>query len=456
MAPASSWGNTARSRHELLELDDRSAPFPPLPLHSTFLPFGNGRSYGDSCLNDGGVLVRTRRADRFISFDRERGTLHCEAGVLLDEILDLIVPAGWFLAVTPGTRLVTVGGAIANDVHGKNHHRTGTFGRHVQHLELLRSDQTRITCSPRDNPTWFAATVAGLGLTGIITAAQIALRPIAGPWIDLETIRFRNLDQFLQLTRDSDAGYEYTVAWIDCRDGVGRGLFQRGNHAAQAGSPDRRQRPWNVPFRAPISAVNAATAGLFSTAHYWRQRCDRQRSRVHYESFFYPLDGILNWNRLYGPRGFYQYQCVIPTAAATEALQQLLQAIACSGAPTFLSVLKAFGSIESPGMLSFPAPGLTLAVDLPADPVRSAALFATLDDIIAQAGGRLYPAKDARMPGALFRSGYPRLREFSQFIDPRSSSSFWRRVVGEGCEGTHSRVAAQVSAPAAPPATSAA
>ncbi len=425
----SSWGNTARGRHEMLDFDGRVATFPALRPRTAFLPFGNGRSYGDSCLNDGGALVRMRRADRFIAFDRERGTLQCEAGVLLDEILSLIVPAGWFLPVTPGTRFITLGGAIANDVHGKNHHRAGTFGRHVQQLELLRSDGKRIRCSPGED--WFAATVGGLGLTGIITCAQIGLRPIAGPWLDLQTIRFDSLEEFLQLTRDSDAGFEYTVAWIDCgvgRTSRGRGIFQRANHSPQPGEVRTRRRPLRVPVTLPVSAVNPVTARLFSALYYRRQGAARQRSRVHYERFFYPLDGVLHWNRLYGPHGFYQYQCVIPWAHARDAMPELLSAIAHSRIATFLSVLKAFGPLESPGMLSFPLPGLTLALDFPADPTRTPKLFGRLDRIVAEAGGRLYPAKDARMPGSLFRNGYPRLAEFVPYLDPRGSSGFWRRV----------------------------
>lgn len=423
----SSWGNTARGRHEWLDFDSRVRPFPPLDPRITFLPFGNGRSYGDSCLNEGGALVRMRPADRFIRFDRARGVLQCESGVLLDEILSLVVPAGWFLPVTPGTRFVTLGGAIANDVHGKNHHRTGTFGRHVQWLELLRSDGTRRGCSPGED--WFAATVGGLGLTGIITCAQIALRPIAGPWLELETLRFASLDEFLQLTRDSDAGFEYTVAWIDCGapdKSLGRGIFQRANHSPEPRRAPARRRALSVPGCLPLSVVSRTTARLFSELYF--RRPIQARSQVHYEPFFYPLDGVLHWNRLYGPRGFYQYQCVVPWVHARDALHELLCTIAHSRVATFLSVLKAFGPIESPGLLSFPMPGLTLALDVPADPVRAPALFARLDSIVAQAGGRLYPAKDARMPGALFRAGYPRMEDFAAFVDPRCSSGFWRRM----------------------------
>ncbi len=218
----------------------RHASFPDIGEQSSALPYGNGRSYGDSCLNVGAALIQTRSLDRYISFDAEAGILVCEAGVLIGEILQLIVPRGWFVPVTPGTRFVTVGGAIANDVHGKNHHRTGTFARHVRRFELLRSDGSRRICSPTENADLFAATAGGLGLTGIITWAELGLRPIPGARLDVETIRFGGLDEFIALCADSDADYEYTVAWVDCLGRgkhLGRGLFQRGNHAAEARLP---------------------------------------------------------------------------------------------------------------------------------------------------------------------------------------------------------------------------
>lgn len=427
-----SWGNTLRVEHSLLELESRFAPFPDGEPRLPVLPFGNGRSYGDSCLNAGGALLRMRRLDRFIHFDRERGVLECEAGVLLDEILTLIASSGWFLPVTPGTRFVTVGGAIANDVHGKNHHRAGTFGRHVQSFELLRSDRGRLECSADRNPEWFAATIGGLGLTGVITSARIALRPVAGPWLDLETIRFGNLEEFLRLSGESDEDFEYTVAWIDCNgrgNGLGRGIFQRANHSSAAHEPRKlRRSAWDVRPMPPISLVNTATTHVFNALYYGRHPVGRKRHLIHYEPFFYPLDGVRNWNRLYGPRGFFQYQCVVPFGPARAALRALLEAIAQSRIPSFLSVLKAFGDAVSPGMMSFPCPGLTLAIDFPADPARTPRLFERLDAIVQEAGGRLYPAKDARMSADLFRSGYPRWREFAAFVDPRCSSSFWRRV----------------------------
>jgi len=427
-----SWGNVIRAEHRVVQLRSRQEGFPRLAFDGSVLPYGNGRSYGDSCLNVGGALLQTRALDRFIRFDRETGILACEAGVLLADILDLTVPAGWFLPVTPGTRFITLGGAIANDVHGKNHHGAGTFARHVRRIELARSDGQHIVCSSEQHPEWFAATAGGLGLTGLILSGEIQLRRIPGPYMEVETIRFHNLDEFLELCAQSDRSFEYTVAWVDCMGRgkqLGRGLLQRANHAAQAAGPRPRDFGLCVPFVPPCSPVNAASVGMFNKLVYHRQWRTRRASRAHYESIFYPLDGVLHWNRLYGPHGFYQYQCVIPGAAGRDATGELLQRIARSGLGSVLAVLKVFGPLASPGMLSFPREGITLALDFPNRGERLARLFRELDAIVREHGGRLYPAKDGRMPGALFREGYPRWQEFARYIDPRSSSSFWRRVM---------------------------
>src|SRR5579862_1973803 len=250
-----SWGNVIRAEHVVFQLDSRYDSFPAIGPGESVLPYGNGRSYGDSCLNTGAGLLQTRSLDRFISFDSDTGVLCCEAGVLLDDILRLTQPRGWFVPVTPGTCFVTVGGAIANDVHGKNHHGAGTFARHVRRMELLRSDGRRILCSATENPEWFAATAGGLGLTGVLTWAEIQLRRIPGPAMDVETIRFANLDEFLALCAESDRDFEYTVAWVDCLGRgkqLGRGLMQRANHAP--GNPaTARPRRLSVPFTPPFS-----------------------------------------------------------------------------------------------------------------------------------------------------------------------------------------------------------
>ncbi|GAB3348404.1 FAD-binding oxidoreductase [Lysobacter tyrosinilyticus] len=407
-------------------------------FEGTALPFGNGRSYGDSCLNPDGTLLRARSLDRFIAFDPATGELQCEAGVLLGEILEQVVPRGWFLPVSPGTRQVTVGGAIANDVHGKNHHAAGSFGHHVECFELLRSDGSRILCRPGDAHGLFEATIGGLGLTGLITWASIRLRRISGPWMDAETIRFGCLDDFFALSRESAVNHEYTVAWIDCLArgaALGRGLFMRANHAPAC--PERRPAPpherRSMPVTPPFSLVNRLTLRPFNTLYYWRNRA-RSRGVVHYVPYFYPLDGIRNWNRMYGPRGFLQYQCVLPPSEAREGIAALMREIASSGSGSFLAVLKEFGTRESLGLMSFPRPGTTLALDFPNDGRGVFELMERLDRIVDAANGAVYPAKDARLGGASFRRAFPQWEKFSDFVDPRFSSGFWRRVTETSCK----------------------
>ena len=390
------------SRHASIEASIRRNGSGQLP---TMLPFGNGRSYGDCNLNPGGILLDTRSLDRFIDFNPDTGVLSCEAGVLIDDILRLVVPQGWFPAVTPGTRFVTVGGAIANDVHGKNHHRAGSFGHHVLELELLRSDGSRIVCSPERQADWFAATIGGLGLSGLITCAKLQLRRVANACIDSETLRFRSLDEFFELSAASDTDWDYTVSWIDCTSSgqeLGRGLFSRGNHAlpgADASLAPRARATMQaesgrrLPLTPPFSLVNALTLKAFNALYFHRQRGDRVRALQHYRPFFYPLDAVLEWNRLYGPRGFYQYQCVLPDANRAGSARRMLEAIAASGMGSILAVLKQFGALPSRGLLSFPMSGTTLALDFPNRGERLHRLFEALDRIVLDAGGRLYPPR---------------------------------------------------------------
>jgi FAD/FMN-containing dehydrogenase len=365
--------------------------------------------------------------DRFIAFNSVSGVLRCEAGVLLSEILELFVPRGWFLPVTPGTRYVTLGGAVANDVHGKNHHRAGSFGCHVRSFELLRSDGSRRLCSAQENSDWFAATIGGLGLTGLITWVEIELRRIAGSGIAVANTRFAGLDEFFSLNAAAEAAHEYTVAWIDCLAATPRGILMAGDHAAPGDFPPREPRALPLaPPSLPFSLINDLSLRAFNRLYYNRRL--PARALMHYAPFFYPLDSIAHWNRLYGRRGFFQYQFVLPGTART-ALSEILRDIAASGQGSFLAVLKTFGAASSPGLLSFPMPGVTLALDFPNHGADTLALFDRLDAIIGAAGGRLYAAKDARMSGDFFRRSNPRLDEFMPFIDPRFSSDFARRVL---------------------------
>lgn len=427
-----SWGLYPKVAQTLVPLVNRQAPLPAFEGHA--LPHGNGRSYGDSCLDPDGTLLHARALDRYIAFDPATGLLRCEAGVTLGEVLELVVPRGWFLPVTPGTCYATVGGAVANDVHGKNHHRAGNFGHHVSAFELLRSDGERRLCQPSDSDGMFAATVGGLGLTGVIVTVELQLKRVPGPWLDSESLRFDALDDFFALSPVSESSHEYTVAWIDClADGasLGRGQFIRANHASCIGArrPNAPGRRLSMPFTPPLSLVNGLTLKPFNWLYYHRQRARSKRSSVHYAPYFYPLDGINDWNRMYGPRGFLQHQCVVPPATAPAAIGALLREIGRSGTGSFLAVLKQFGDVPSLGMLSFPRPGTTLALDFPNTGPEVFALLDRLDAIVAEAGGAIYPAKDARMSGGLFRSAFPKWQAFQAYIDPRFSSGFWRRVM---------------------------
>jgi len=407
----------------------------PLPAGASLLPRGCGRSYGDSCLNADGTLIHTAHLDRMVAFDRERGIVRCEAGMTLAQLLEVVVPAGWFPPVLPGTRFVSIGGAIANDVHGKNHHVAGSFGCHVRRFELARSDGTRVECSPDSNAELFAATIGGLGLTGLVTWAEIALAPIVSPVLDVETLAFEGVGEFLALSRDSAQRFEYTVAWIDATAGggkVGRGLFMRANPAAQPGELDagRAHPRISIPFDFPAFALSRPAIAAFNAFHYGWTR--RGAARTHFVPFFFPLDAVGQWNRVYGRRGFLQHQSVVPMADASRTLEAMLREIAASGEASFLSVLKVFGDRESPGMLSFPRPGATLALDFPHRGATTLALLDRLDAIVTGAGGAIYPAKDARMSPETFARSFPRAVEFERHVDPAFSSSFWRRVRGRG------------------------
>jgi FAD/FMN-containing dehydrogenase len=372
-----------------------------------------------------------RRLDRMLGLDLRSGTLECEAGVLLGDILRTVLPKGWFLPVVPGTQYVTVGGAIANDVHGKNHCHAGTFGRHVRRLMLLRSSGEFMSCSPDTHAEMFGATIGGLGLTGMITRAELQLQPIVGPWIEVELIPFANQKECLQLLKESSTDYQYVVSWIDSTavgTHLGRGILQRANHLAD--DYFRRSLPRiriNVPFVLPFTLVNSTFIRCInSLTYFWLRGSKRQLK--HYLDFFFPLDRVDHWNRLYGKRGFYQHQCVLPLGTAQNAISEILSLLNQCGRRSSLAVVKYFGLLPSRGMLSFPMEGFTLSLDFPNTSDTLIALFDDMDRIVVDAGGRLYPAKDARMSRDVFRIGYPKLHEFSSYIDPRFSSDFWRRM----------------------------
>ena len=427
--PVSSWGRLAAPLHTLVSIPQIDK----LPVYhhgAKAVAFCNGRSYGDVCLNPEGVLWTTRGLDRFITFDSQSGLLTVEAGVLLGDIQKLVIPRGWMLPVTPGTQLITVGGAIANDIHGKNHHVLGSFGDHVQRIHLLRTDGQAIVCGPDKAADWFKATVGGMGLTGVITQAALQLRRIAGPWLEVENVPFKQLSEFFQLADDSEAGWEHTVSWIDCLNSQGRGVFMRGNHVTAQSGPMPSGGGIAVPFVPPISLVNKLSLRPFNLAYYQLQARKRERTLVHYEPFFHPLDNVRHWNRIYGPKGFYQYQSVVPKGVGKEAVAAMLRTIAAAGDGSFLAVLKTFGERQSVGMMSFPMPGVTLALDFPNHGEKTLALMQSLDAIVRDAKGRIYAAKDSCMPRDLWESGYPNLGEFVKYRDPGISSGLSRRLIG--------------------------
>ena len=396
------------------------------------LPFGNGRSYGDSCLAANDQVLHMRSLDRVIEVDWEQGLLCVEAGITLAEILALAIPRGWFLPVTPGTQFATVGGAIANDVHGKNHHVRGTFGRHVSEFGLLRHGEEALACSPVSHPQLFAATIGGLGLTGIIAWARLSLLPIRSSQLDTTVARFDNLAEFFTLSAELDHQHEYSVAWIDCLakgPDTGRGVFIVGDHARYGSLDVGSRKKLSVPITPPVSLINNLSLRAFNSA-YWRLHpSQRTQRRSAYEPFFYPLDRLLHWNRIYGRKGFQQYQCVIPDSQAQPALRELLGAIAEAGEGSFLAVLKRCGDVQSPGLLSFPMPGASLALDFPQSERLALKLFPRLDAIVREAGGRLYPAKDAHMSGSDFRQAYPAWEQLEALRDPTLMSRFWKRVL---------------------------
>lgn len=427
-----SWGRYPTVNQEVRLLQWRNE-IPEIKSEKPVLPYGAGRSYGDCCLNEDGLLLDTSALNHFISFDKEQGILRCEAGVTLDAILKLVIPHGWFLPVTPGTRFVTIAGAVANDVHGKNHHKEGTFGQHVRAFELLRSDGQRLQCSATENADYYRATIAGLGLTGLISWVEIALKPIRSSLINSESIQFENIDEFFQLSAESDQDWEYTVSWIDCRASdrhLGRGIFYRGNHA-DVGKLDTRElyKPLiRAGFDAPSGLLNKTTISLFNALIYNKHGKGQKKQLKSAIPFFYPLDRIGAWNRFYGKRGFLQYQCVIPGNDARNGVEALLRTIAASGQGSFLAVLKMFGDIKSPGIMSFPRPGVTLALDFPFLGDATLKLIDQLEKIVFETDGAVYPAKDACVTSEHFAHYFPQIDDFKQYIDPGFSSSLWRRV----------------------------
>lgn len=396
------------------------------------LAFGNGRSYGDSCHNSAGSLIETRSRHSILSFDAATGIVRCEPSVMLTQIIAAGAPHGYFIPVTPGTRFVTIAGAVANDVHGKNHHLRGTIGCHVRGIGLERSDGGELHCSPSQNAELFSASIGGMGLTGLITYVDLALTRVPSLRINETRHRFGRLSDFFALSTANDAAYEFSVAWIDQLakgSNFGRGILLLGNFSNEGGFQAEPAKPlFNVPLTPPVSLLNRLSLTAFNALYYWRAGAPRDASGVAWDSFFYPLDRIGGWNRLYGPKGLMQHQSVVPVDGGEEKVAALLACAARHKQGSFLTVLKKFGDVRSPGLLSFPRAGYTLTLDFPFLGARTLRLLADLDRITIDAGGAVNPYKDARMSAPTFAASFPNWAELERLRDPRFMSDFWART----------------------------
>lgn len=397
------WGNFPVVKKEMKSADSDSKISAYIRDHHDIIARGNGRCYGDAALSEN--IFSTRRLNKFISFDRLNGVIECESGVLLSDVLEVIVPQGYFLFVTPGTKFVTVGGAIASDVHGKNHHAEGCFSEYVLEFSIMTEKGELLKCSRAENSEKFWATIGGMGLTGIILSARFKLKNIETSYIRQEIIKAENLDQIFALFEESES-WTYNVAWIDClqkNEKLGRSILMRGEHAFKHEIPRKLQeKPLkikkalapSIPFYFPGFILNRFTVKLFNLLYYNKQPQKIVKNFVHYEPFFYPLDVISDWNKIYGKKGFIQYQMVIPKENGKEGMRKILKTIADSGNGSFLAVLKLFGSGNPEAYNSFPVEGYTLALDFKVN-AKLSSLVSKLDDIVEEFGGRIYLTKDS-------------------------------------------------------------
>jgi decaprenylphospho-beta-D-ribofuranose 2-oxidase len=435
------WGRVSPSSAELAspataadaarELRSAAARGTAAKQHRGVIPRGLGRSYNNAAQCDGGVVISTARLNRILALDAATGLVTCEAGVSLEQLMVAGLPAGWFVPVSPGTRQVTVGGAIAADVHGKNHHVAGSFARHVRSFDLLLPDGEPRTVTEASDPALFWATAGGMGLTGLIVRATIQLKRVATSRVRVDTVRTADIDQTMSVLAEHDGRFGYTVAWSDSLArgaGLGRSVITSGDFAEPGDlSPADARDPFafrpaarlGVPPGVPPGLINRYTVALANEAYYRRAPRSRSGEIQAIGPFFHPLDAIRNWNRVYGPGGFRQYQYVVPFGAES-AVRRSFELVSQARAPSFVTVLKRFGAGD-PGLLSFPMPGWTLALDFPARTPALAELLGSLDRLVVQAGGRVYLAKDSRVPPEVLAEMYPRLPEFRKLraeLDP--------------------------------------
>ncbi len=426
-----SWGRFPNSMPNATLALERAtlSAWPPEGFAGPFLCYGMGRSYGDVCLNTGGTILRTTGMSKLIHFSSADGTIVVEAGATLESVLNHCIPHGWFVPVLPGTRHVTVGGAIANDIHGKNHHRAGSFGHHVLRMMVLHKGAL-VECSPTSEAGLFAATIGGLGLTGVIVWAEIQLVRISSTNIHAKRVVARSVEEMFDVLVAADDDHEYTVAWLDAW--TERGICLLGNHATEGPLQRIRSGSLSVPRFAGVALTNVGVR-LFNSLYHAVQVVGGKHRTMRTEPFFFPLDVIRNWNDLYGIRGMLQYQFVVPRTHGVQQVRMILAHLRSRRCSSYLSVFKIFGEAKSVGMMSFPKPGITVALDFPNTGSRLFEALSECDRMVLDAGGRVYPAKDARLSPLTFKAMYgERLQEFLTYRDPQFSSSFWRRVMEEG------------------------
>lgn len=405
-----SWGNYPKIESNILPFDDDAALRRIINDHDGLIPYGNGRSYGDSALSEN--IIHARPRNLFLNFDESGGFLHVQAGVLLSEILDVFVPRGWFLEITPGTKSITVGGAVAADVHGKNHHLEGCFSESVTMFRLALPDGRVVRCSRRENPELFRATCGGMGLTGVVLDAEISLKKIGSKHIRQTTVKTKNLEEVFECF-ERYQHMSYSVAWIDCLatgDSMGRSLLTAGYFSDDGDLDYRAEKKKSIPIYFPPNALNRLSVRTFNFLYYHRIRERISEKKVDIDTFFYPLDAVANWNRIYGKNGFTQYQFVLPEEESLAGMREILKTISAAGKGSFLGVLKRFGKAND-NYLSFPMAGYTLALDFKIEK-GIFAFLSELDGIVLNHGGRIYLAKDVRVSRSVFQRGYPGIDRF--------------------------------------------
>lgn len=408
-----SWGRYPKVKNRVFHLEKDAMLKAIIAKYNPVIPYGNGRSYGDSALND--TIIHMKPHNYFIHFNEKSGLLHVQSGVLLSEILESFVPRGWFLKVTPGTRLITIGGAIASDVHGKNHHIEGCFSECIKEFDIMLESRQVVTCSKETTPELFKATCGGMGLTGIILNAKIYLKKINSQYIDQTTIKTQNLKETFEAFEEYKSSH-FSVAWIDClakADNIGRCLLMVGDFRNDGQLDYSNQKKLSIPFDFPTFALNNWSVRSFNWLYYKKVKERVSKQKVNIDTFFYPLDTIEHWNRIYGKNGFTQYQFILPIESSYVGLKAVLKTISDSGKGSFLAILKLHGKAND-NYLSFPMEGYSLALDFKMEKGLFE-LLEKLDEIIIKYKGRIYLTKDVRVSKEVFEQGYPQIETFRQY-----------------------------------------